>query len=158
MKVKRLVTLLAASLAITGAALAQTVTVALDVDPPNLDPAFSTAFVDRQIHHNVFDKLLDVDESMQIIPYLVTSWEASEDGLVYTMHLQEGVTFHDGTQLDAEAVKYNLDRYRQPGTFRETELSEVVAVEVVDPLTFEVHLNQPSPAFLGSLTDRSGRN
>lgn len=143
-------------LALTGLAGAQTVTVALNVDPPNLDPAFSSAFVDRQVQYNIFDRLLDVDAQMQIVPYLVTSWEASEDGLIYTMHLQEGVTFHDGTPLDAEAVKYNLDRARQPDTRRATELSEVQGVEVVDEHTFQIVLSQPFPAVLGALTDRAG--
>jgi len=137
-------------------ASAQTVTVALNVDPPNLDPAFSTTFVDRQVQYNLFDRLLDVDEQMQIIPYLVTSWEVSEDALVYTMHLEEGVTFHDGTPLNAEAVKYNLDRARQPDTRRATELNEISAVEVVDEYTFQIILAQPFPAVLGALTDRAG--
>lgn len=143
-------------LGVAGLAWAQTVTVALNVDPPNLDPAYSTAFVDRQVQYNLFDRLLDVDEQMQIIPYLVTTWDVSDDGLVYTMHLQEGVTFHDGTPLDAEAVKYNLDRARQPDTRRSTELSEVQAVEVVDDYTFRIVLTQPFPAVLGALTDRAG--
>jgi len=137
-------------------ATAQTITVALDVDPPNLDPAFSSAFVDRQVQYNLFDRLLDVDEQMQIVPFLVTSWEASDDGLVYTMTLREGVSFHDGTPLNAEAVKFNLDRARQPGTRRSTELNEISSVDVVDDYTFEVKLSQPFPALLGALTDRAG--
>ena len=139
-----------------GVALAQTITVALDVDPPMLDPAFSNAFVDRQVQYNIYDRLLDVNEKMQIIPFLVTSWETSDDGLVVTMHLKDGVRFHDGTPLDADAVKYNLDRARGKGTRRTTELNTIVSVDVLDPLTFQVVFSQPSPAVLGAFTDRAG--
>lgn len=153
---KRTILSVVTVLALLGAAAAQSVTVALDVDPPDLDPAFSTSFVDRQVQYNLFDRLLDVDVEMQIVPFLATSWVVSDDGLSITMQLQEGVTFHDGTVLDAEAVKYNLDRARQPGTRRSTELEDISSIEVLSPLSFEIVLSQPSPAVLGSLTDRAG--
>ena len=46
----------------------------LDADPPNMDPHRSTAAVDRQVYQNLFDKLMDTDENLQIVPMLATSW------------------------------------------------------------------------------------
>jgi len=154
--VKKTALLFALVIGLLGGASAQTITVALDVDPPMLDPAYSNAFVDRQVQYNIYDRLLDVDEKMQIVPFLVTAWETSDDGLTITMHLQEGVHFHDGTALDASAVKYNLDRARAQGTRRTTELNTILSVNVVDPHTFQIVFSQPSPAVLGAFTDRAG--
>src|SRR5438132_3353645 len=52
----------------------------LDADPPNMDPHRSTAAVDRQVFQNLFDKLMDTDENLQVIPMLATSWTTSADG------------------------------------------------------------------------------
>lgn len=134
------------------------ITFVLDVDPPRLDPAYSTAFVERQVQHALFDKLLEVDENMNIVPALVREWTLSEDRLTYTFYLQEGVRFHDGTVLDADAVRYNLERILDPdnGSPRYSEVNVVDRVEVVDDYTVQVHLREAFTPFLGALTDRAG--
>src|SRR5436309_12348736 len=73
------------------------ITISLDADPPSLDPAFSSALVDRQVHNSIFDKLVDLDANGKIVPMLATEWKVSDDGLTYTFTLHEGVKFHDGT-------------------------------------------------------------
>src|SRR3712207_1043176 len=87
--------------------------VALEAEPPELDPNLSSAYVDRQVMASLYDKLVDIDEQGEIVPMLAESYEVSDDELVYTFHLREGIKFHDGTEFNAEAVKFNLDRYQE---------------------------------------------
>ena len=86
----------------------------LDSDPPNLDPHRSSAAVDRQVFQSLFDKLVDLDANLKIVPMLATSWSISSDGTVYTLKLQQGVQFHDGTPFNAQAAVYNFNRMARP--------------------------------------------
>ena len=137
-------------------AAAQTVTVGLFQDPPNLDPARSTATSEYVVLQQIFDTLLTFDESGSVVPHLATDWSISDDGLVYTFTLRQGVQFHDGTPFDANAMKYSLDRSRglSGGAFVE-QLSNVMSVDVVDDYTVRVVLERPQGAFLTYLADRS---
>lgn len=130
----------------------------LDDDPPQLDPHFSTAAVDRQAFHSIYDKLIDVDENLNFVPQLAAEWEISNGGKTYTFYLQENVTFHDGTPFNAAAVKYNFERMLDPdaGSSRTSELSPVENVVVVDEHTIEVTLKEPFSPFLAVLSDRAG--
>jgi len=133
------------------------ITISLNADPPSLDPAFSSALVDRQVHNSIYDKLVDLDTNAKIVPMLATEWKASDDGLTYTFTLREGVKFHDGTDFNAEAVKFNLERYRtDEKSTRKNELGAVQSIDVVDPKTLKITLKQPFAPFLSVLTDRSG--
>jgi len=135
-----------------------TLTVALSADPPKLDPHLSTAAVDRLVMNNIYDKLVDLDEKLNIVPELATEWQVSPDGTVYTFKLRQGVKFHDGTEFNAEVVKFNFDRMLDPSlnSPRRNEISMVKEVRVVDPYTVEIHLETPFTPFLGILTDRAG--
>ena len=135
-----------------------TLVVGLDDDPPQLDPHFSTSAVDRQVFQNIYDKLVDIDENLEIIPGLAKEWEISEDGKSYTFFLEEKVKFHDGTDFNAEAVKWNFDRMLDSslGSPRTSELSTIDKVEVVDEYTVKVNLKETFGPFLSILTDRAG--
>src|SRR5262245_28749572 len=113
-----------------GAQSNATITISLNADPPSLDPAFSSAFVDRQVHNSIFDKLVDLDANGKIVPMLATEWKVSDDGLTYTFTLREGVKFHDGTDFNAEAVKTNLERYRTAE--KSTRKNELKAVDTIE--------------------------
>ncbi|AZI44926.1 peptide ABC transporter substrate-binding protein (plasmid) [Deinococcus psychrotolerans] len=143
--------------ALINSASAVTVTVGLDADPPRLDPALSSALVDRQVMNQIFDKLVDLDVNLKVIPALATSWKVTNGGLLYTFKLKSGVKFTDGTVLDAAAVKYGIDRNRTlEGSVRKNELSSVKEVKVVDPQTVQIVLSQPYGPLLAVLTDRAG--
>lgn len=135
-----------------------TLRVGLNADPPQMDPHRSTAAVDRQVYQNLYDKLVDINQNLEIVPMLATSWTISQDGKVYTFRLRPSVVFHDGTPFNAEAVKYNFERMLDPafGSPRRNEVSLVTNVEAVDPLTVRVTLEKPFSPFLSVLSDRAG--
>ncbi|MDQ2094136.1 ABC transporter substrate-binding protein [Rhodoalgimonas zhirmunskyi] len=136
----------------TGAALAKTdVTLALQLEPPHLDPTSAAAgAIDSVLYANVFEGLTRFASDGSIIPGLAQSWEISEDGKTYTFHLAEGVTFHDGTTMDAEDVKFSLDRARaeDSANAQKALFAAIESVEVVDPQTVKVTLSAPTGNFL----------
>lgn len=134
----------------------KTINIALHQDPPKLDPMVSTAFVDRMVFQSVFDKLVELDDKGKIVPMLAEKWEISPDGKQYTFHLRKGVKFHDGTEFNAEAVKFNLERYKQKSSNRRNELKAVKTIKVIDPYTVELDLDTPYAPLLANLTDRAG--
>src|SRR5262245_17650871 len=101
-------------LAGTTPALAQpagTLVVGLVAEPVNLDPAQVTDLNSNRVGRRIAETLVMFpDESTQIVPGLAESWTISKDGLHYTFKLRKGVTFHDGTPLNAEAVKDSIER------------------------------------------------
>jgi peptide/nickel transport system substrate-binding protein len=150
--------LIAAALALSAPAhAAGTLRFGLDFDLDTFDPARSGSYIERVVNASMCDQLLNIDPQLQIIPELATAWEWSEDKLALTLHLRDGVVFHDGAKFDAEAVRANLDRYRTAGySNRKGELKPVVGVEVVDPLTVRLHLSQPYAPLLALLANRAG--
>jgi peptide/nickel transport system substrate-binding protein len=142
----------------TGAGDKDTLVIGLDDDPPQLDPHRSSAAVDRQTFQSVYNKLIDINEKLELVPELATKWDISEDGLTYTFTLQEGVLFHDGTPFNAEAVKYNFERMLDPefGSPRKSEIELVTEVNVVNEYIVEVKLKEVFAPFLATLTDRAG--
>src|SRR6266478_5445877 len=86
-------------------AFAQTLRIGLAEDPDVLDPTLARTFVGRVVFASLCDKLFDIDEKLNIVPQLATSYEWSADHKALTLKLRKGVTFHDGEKLDAAAVK-----------------------------------------------------
>lgn len=110
----------------------------------------------------IFDTLVEFDlENYELVPGLATSWDVSDDGLVYTFHLREGVTWHDGTPFTAADVEFTLNqivanpeaRAGDAAVFVQTVDGESVPVEVVavDDHTVEITLAAPSAAFVTQL-------
>lgn len=150
--------LLAGALAGLGAgAQAADLRIALNEDPDLLDPAQGGSFVGREVFAALCDKLIDVAPDMKFVPQLATEWSWSSDGKALTIKLRDGVLFHDGTKLDADAVKINLDRYRtDPESRRKGEVKPIANVVVVDPLTVRLELGEPYAPLLAVLADRAG--
>lgn len=134
---------------------------------PSLDTgAITTAGYEGQrlIGNLVYEGLTKRDVSdpnapAGVAPALASSWEVSPDGLEYTFHLQEGVTFHDGTAWDADALIYNITRYMDEDdpnydpvliTYY-TVLTFVDTVEKIDDLTVSFTLKEPFAFFLADL-------
>jgi peptide/nickel transport system substrate-binding protein len=151
-------TLLAAAcfLTFTVAAQAQTLRIALREDPDVLDPTLARSYVGRIVFAGLCDKLFDLNEKLEIVPQLATSYEWA-DPTTLVLHLRQGVTFHNGEAFDAEAVKFSLERHlTMQGSFRRSEISAIDHVDIVDPATVRIVLKSPSSPFLAQLTDRAG--
>ena len=96
----------------TEAAGPSTFTFAASSDPASLDPAFASDGESFRVARQIFEGLVGVEPgTADPAPLLAESWDVSEDGLEYTFHLKEGVSFHDGTPFDGEAVCFNFDRW-----------------------------------------------
>jgi peptide/nickel transport system substrate-binding protein len=132
--------------------------VALNSDLTTMDPHLSTAAVDRQVFQLIYDKLVDIDEKLNIIPELATKWDIATDGQKYTFHLVSGVTFHDGDTFNATAVKANFTRMLDKATAspRLSEISQVTQVDATDDQTLTLTLSQPYSPLLATLSDRAG--
>src|SRR5262244_316483 len=105
--------------------------------------------------HNMYNSLLKLTPppELKIVPELARSWEALDGGKTYVFHLEEGVTFHDGTDFDAEAAKWNIDRILDPEvkSWVRPYYEGVDKVEVVDKHTLRIRMKEPSGALLTAL-------
>jgi peptide/nickel transport system substrate-binding protein len=128
---------------VTAEAQKKTLVIGLNQDPDILDPTLSRTYVGRIIYAHMCEKLYELDETLKIAPQLAEDLPAFADGgKTVTIKLRSGVKFNDGTPLNAEAMKFSLDRHREmKGSSRRSELDHVNAVEVVDPLTVRLRLN-----------------
>src|SRR5687768_7556655 len=143
--------------ALASVANSQTLRIGLAEDPDILDPTMARTFVGRIVFAGLCDKLFDLDEKLNVVPQLATSYKWSADNKSLEIKLREGVTFHDGEKLDARAVKYNLERHKtMKGSNRRGELAEMSSVEALDATTVRINLAAPFAPLLAVLTDRSG--
>jgi peptide/nickel transport system substrate-binding protein len=152
----------------------------MSAEPDTLDPHVHGSRSAYSIDRQIFDTLIvRDDESNDFVPSLASEWEFSDDGTVYTFTLREGITFHDGTPFDAEAVVFNLDRVVDPATQSATAkdiLGPYESSRAIDERTVEVRfssttspvaiLDALSQAYLGMVSpaaveqhgDQFGRN
>ena len=135
----------------TGALANDSVTIAVQLEPPNLDPTGGAAqAIDTVLYHNVFEGLTRFEADGSVVPGLAQSWDISADGLIYTFNLVPGVTFHDGTAMDSEDVVFSLDRARAEDSINAQKalFAGIESAEAVDPVTIKVTLSQPNGSFL----------
>lgn len=127
------------------------IVVGVVLEPPHLDPTGgAAAAIDEVVYANVFEGLTRIDQNGQPQPGLAESWTASEDGKEYTFKLRSGVKFHDGSDFNAEDVKFSLDRARaENSTNAQKKLfQQITDVTVVDPTTVKVTLANPQGLFI----------
>jgi peptide/nickel transport system substrate-binding protein len=137
-----------------------TLRVAWEADISGLDPHLSFGMQARLVVGNLFNSLVTIDGELNFVPDLAESWEVLENSKVYVFHLRKGVTFHDGTDFDAEAVRWNYRRIVDP---EEKTLDApydngiVEAVDVLDAHTVKFTLKHPTRTMLAALAaDRVG--
>ncbi|MCU1578442.1 MAG: transporter substrate binding protein [Rhodoglobus sp.] len=121
--------------------------------PASLYATQSGAYTSGGINNNILDRLTWQDpKTLEITPWIASSWKVNNDATEYTFHLRDGVTFSNGTPLDAEAVKKDYDTYGLGNPDLKLPKSEVINnydhAEVVDPLTITFFFKAPSPGFL----------
>ncbi|MDE0584239.1 ABC transporter substrate-binding protein [Planococcus sp. A6] len=133
-------------------------------DSVSLDPITVTDGESFKVTKNIFDTLINFGEQdTEIEAGLASDWEASEDGLTYTFQLQEGVTFHDGTDFNAEAVVANFERWAAGdadqfpyyksmfGGFGDEEEHVIESVEATGDNEVVIKLKRPQAPFLKNL-------
>ncbi|WP_210326015.1 ABC transporter substrate-binding protein [Oricola nitratireducens] len=141
------------ALALTTSAFAARtdLTLAIQLEPPHLDPTAGAAgAIDDVTYANIFQGLTRIGSNGAVQPDLAESWTLSDDGLVYTFKLHDGVKFHDGTALDAGDVVFSLDRARADDSTNAQKalFAAIESVEAVDDLTVKVTLSHPQGSFL----------
>lgn len=132
-----------------------TVIIANDVqDIITLDPGRAYEVTNLTVFHAVYETLVNVpaDDLTALEPGLAESWEISDDGLTYTFHLRDGVTFHSGNPMTAEDVRFSWMRLKNIKGNPSFYADAIAGIEVVDDLTLAVTLNAPTPAFLSIVT------
>ncbi|MEP7290791.1 MAG: ABC transporter substrate-binding protein [Chloroflexota bacterium] len=128
----------------------------LTLQPSTFDPHIGASSELGIPLRSVYDTLVYRDpQSLEFVPGLATSWTISPEGLVYTFALRQGVTFHDGTPFNAQAVAANLDRITNPMTASQKALSllgSYSGYEIVDDYTIRLLLSEPYSPLLDSLS------
>ena len=126
----------------------------MPLEPPHLDPtAGAAAAIDEVLYANVFEGLTRIGTRGEVLPALAESWTVSDDGKVYRFKLRTGVKFHDGTEFNADDVKFTpRPRPRRQFTNAQKGLFAAIdTVEAVDPATVKVTLKNPQGSFLYNL-------
>lgn len=117
----------------------------------DLDPHATTNPASRDVIANIFESVITVDETGEIIPQLAQSFEGSDDALTFTFDIRVGVPFHNGDTLTVEDVIASWERMKASGVDRDI-MSQVDTFERVDDDTVAVHMAQPDPTFLERLS------
>ncbi|QYM75635.1 ABC transporter substrate-binding protein [Leucobacter luti] len=128
-----------------------------DAEPSCLDPHVGGNYPQALISTQYLEPLVGRDATGKITPWLASEWTTSDDGLIWDFTLRDGVTFTDGTPLDAAAVKANIEHLQDPETQSSTgylAVAKVASVEAVDELTARFTLSAPDSALLESLSQQ----
>ncbi len=123
--------------------------------PRSLDPNIWSGGSDLGVMRQIYDTLIWSPQPGVFEPGLATSWEMSEDGLVYTFKLRDDVTFHDGTPFNAAAAKATFDRIKDPAS-KSLNLGAIgpfESAEVIDEFTVAITLSRPWGAFLTNVSE-----
>ncbi|MBS8262756.1 ABC transporter substrate-binding protein [Roseibium polysiphoniae] len=147
MKLNRLIAGLAlgAGLMCGASAFAQTLNVAVRGGPDSMDPHYSALGPHAEAAKHIYDTLVWSAEDLQIEPGLATSWTPIDDD-TWEFKLREGVKFHDGSDFDAEDVKFSIERIPAVTgpTTTEIYVRRIKEVEIVDPHTLRLHTDGPA--------------
>lgn len=133
-----------------------TLTIGVSSDPVTLDPALMASFFETTIQYDLFEPLLHQRPDLSIEPGLASV--EVRDAMHYDFTLREGLTFHDGTPVDAEAARFSLARLLDPatGSPRRAELEPIERIDVTGTRTFSVTLRRPFAPFLQLMALRAG--
>jgi peptide/nickel transport system substrate-binding protein len=124
---------------------------AISGEPDQLDPHKTTAYPSFQVLENVYDTLVQPNVDLEFEPALAESWEVSDDGLVWTFHLREGVEFHDGSPFTADDVVFSYNRIIDEELANAYRFGTVEEVRAVDDHTVEIEVSEPTPNLLANI-------
>ncbi len=130
-------------------------TFARGVQPASFTPWIGEGNAELMIQMQIYDQVVEATPDPSVLaPGLADSWRVSDDKLVYTFHVRQGVRFSNGQPLKAEDIKFSLDTERNPkiDANRSTLLTAIRSIEVTDPEHIRMTLNRVTPAILNYLT------
>ncbi|TQM02128.1 ABC transporter substrate-binding protein [Pseudonocardia kunmingensis] len=133
-----------------------TLTWMYSVGNTSFDPDKITTNNSQMYLYPVYDSLVHVDEEGTPQPMLAESWELTDGGTVLQLELRDGWSYHDGTPFDAESVKANIERGKQPWSYNANALQAVTSVEVVDADTVRLVTGGGAGALVGILGGSAG--
>jgi len=134
-----------------------TLKIGLAEDPDVLDPTLARTFVGRIVFASLCDKLFDISTDLKSVPQLATGYKWVDDNRGLVITLREGVKFQDGEPMNAEAVKYSLNRHlTMQGSTRKGEISPIQSIDVIDDHNVKLTLSSPFSPLIGALSDRAG--
>lgn len=130
------------------------ITIGIPQDLDSLDPHKAVAAGTTEVLFNVFEGLLKPDSDGNLNPAVASDYTVSEDGMVYTFTLREGIKFHDGSLVTVEDVEYSIERCADTGNGEPlvAAFSNIESVNALDDKTIEIKLIQPDAEFLASMT------
>ncbi|MFY9824160.1 MAG: ABC transporter substrate-binding protein [Thermoanaerobaculia bacterium] len=136
---------------------AETLRVGVSIRPDTLEPSLVTNTAVASLLGHVVETLVTIDANGKVAPQLAKSWKVSPDGREFTFQLPQGVTFHDGTPLDAKAVVWNAQRLAARAVAISAcpvaaELAALQRTEAIDATTVRYTLSRPVPNFLANLS------
>ena len=113
----------------------------------------SPSLAHKQVSYAIYEPLLRLETDGSIHPALATDWTMSDDKLTITLNLREGVSFHDGSSLDADTVVWNIDGARDPefGDGALADYGRIESVEALDDLTVQINMSAPDANILSAL-------
>src|SRR3984885_11381915 len=120
----------------------QVLQVSLNTELQILDPIYTTVNATRVFAYMVFDTLVSIDNAGQYHPQMLEGWKISEDRLTYTFRLQDGLLWSDGTEVTADDCVASIRRWAKGESFGQQLMQATQELRVVDPETFELHLNR----------------
>ena len=149
---RRLLATLAASLAITGAAQAETVLkVSLHSDLKIIDPIWTTALISTHHGNMIYDTLFAVDDKLEVKPQMVDKWTTSPDKLTWTFTLRDGLEWHDGQPVTAEDCVASIKRWAAKDSMGQKLLGVVAELSAPDAKTIKMVLKEPYGLVIESL-------
>ncbi len=136
----------------------ETFRIAVGVDFDTFDPAGTQTTTIANMVAYMVETLTRIDEEGEIHPQLARDWDISDDGLTYTLYLEEDVTFHDGEPFNADAVVFTFERVMDEDVTVPIRAAYegIESVEATDEYTVEIVLEQPFPPFLAALSFEAG--
>lgn len=133
-------------------------TYAVTTDPETLDPQKTTNSAAYTVFDEIFSTLIYQDLDLSYKGLLAEDWTTSDDNLSVTFNLREGITFHDGSPFNADAVKFTLERLQEEGARSPIyeDVMKVSEIEVVDDTTITLIFSEPSATFFNAISNAYG--
>ena len=127
---------------------------AMTTEPATVDPQGAPNSGLSLVIPYLFDTLVVRDVHNQLLPQLAESWQVAQDGKAITMKLRSGVTFHDGTALDAEAVRFTFQRFKETGQKSPiySGIQQIAGIEAIDNLNVRFSFKEPAANFWSTIS------